>query len=243
MVRRTAGFVACLFVVAVTGPVRADAIEDVQKKLIESHAKLKSYSCKTKMTQNLDMGQGNKTQSDYAGTIEWMRKGEKVVFRMEMKGTAVQNFGGQENKSEMNATMVCDGDVFYTLATQMGQTMATKQKPDQSIAGDPKKLIDDIVSKHTVKVLPDDKVDGEACVVFEATPKDPADAAMIAKTVMYFRKDIGINVKTIGVNKEGKEVFSNTCSEMKINPDLAADRFVFKAPEGVQVMDMTGSQP
>ncbi|MEK7710278.1 MAG: hypothetical protein AAB341_00145 [Planctomycetota bacterium] len=243
MVRRVTWIVTCLLVVGVPGLVRADSIEDVQKKLIESNAKLKSYSCKMKMVQNLDMGQGNKVQSDYAGTTEWMRKGDKVALRTDLKGTAVQSFGGQDNKMEMSVTLVCDGDALYTLSTQMGQTMATKQKPDDSLGGEPKKFIDNIVAKHNVKVMPDDKVDGEACFVIEATPKDPADAATIAKTIMYFRKDIGVNVKTVGMDKDGKEVFSNTSSEFKINADVAADRFVFKAPEGVQVMDMTAGQP
>jgi outer membrane lipoprotein-sorting protein len=160
-----------------------------------------------------------------------------------MKGAAVQSFGGQENKTEMSVTMICDGDSMYTLSTQMGQTMATKQKPDASLGGDLKKYFEDIIAKHNVKVLPDEKIDGEACFVIEATPKDPAAAASIAKTIMYFRKDIGINVKMVGMDKDGKEVFSNISSDFKINSDIAADRFVFKAPEGVQVMDMTGSTP
>ncbi|MDO8629518.1 MAG: hypothetical protein Q7R41_03405 [Phycisphaerales bacterium] len=243
MVRRVAWIVTCILVVGVPGLVRADSIEDIQKKLVESHAKLKSYACKMKMVQNFDMGQGNKMQSDYAGTTEWMRKDDKFALRTDLKGTAIQSFGGQDNKMDMSVTMVCDGDTLYTLSTQMGQTMATKQKPDATLGGDPKKIMDDIVSKHNVKVMPDDKVDGETCFVIETTPKDPADAANIAKTIMYFRKDIGVIAKTVGMDKDGKEVFTNTSSEFKINSDIAADRFVFKAPEGVQVMDMTGSQP
>jgi len=243
MVRRVAWIVTCFLVVGVPGLVQADSIEDIQKKLVESNAKLKSYTCKMKMVQNFDMGQGNKMQSDYSGTTEWMRKGDKFALRTEMKGTAVQSSIGQESKIEISVTMVCDGDTLYTLSTQMGQTMATKQKPDASLGGEPKKYFDELVAKNNVKVLPDDKVDGEACFVIEATPKDPAEAATIAKTIMYFRKDIGVNVKAIGKDKDGKEVFSNASSEFKINSEIAADRFVFKAPEGVQVMDMTGSQP
>lgn len=243
MVRRVAWIVTCLLAVGVPGLVRADSIEDIQKKLVESNAKLKSFSCKMKMVQNFDMGQGNKMQSDYAGTTEWMRKGDKFALRTDLKGTAVQSFGGQDNKVEMSVTMVCDGDALYTLSTQMGQTMAAKQKPDDSLGGEPGKIIDDIVAKQNVKVMPDGTVDGEACFVIEATPKDPADAPNVARTIMYFRKDIGVNVKTVGLDKDGKEVFSTTASEFKINADIAADRFVFKAPEGVQVMDMTAGQP
>ncbi len=243
MMRRTAWIVTCLFVAGTAGWVRADAVEEIQKKLSDSFSKLKSYSCKTRTVQNMEFGEGNKMQSDYAGTIEWSCRDDKIMMRTDMKGTSVQSFSGQENKSEVSTTIVCDGDMVYTLSSQMGQTMATKQKPDDSLGGDPKTYFTQILARQNVKVLPEDKFDGEACYVLEATPKDAAEAESIARTIMYFRKDIGINVKTIGLNKSGQEVFSNTSSDMKINSEIAADRFVFKAPEGVQVMDMTGAQP
>ena len=99
MVRSTAWVVSCLLVLGIGASARGESVEEVQKKLVESHGKLKSYTCKSKTVQNLDMGQGNKMQSDYAGTIEWMRKGDKFLYRTELKGNVVQNMGGQEGTS------------------------------------------------------------------------------------------------------------------------------------------------
>ncbi len=239
MVRRTGWIGMGVVVFAAMNVARSESVDDVQKKLVEAHAKMKSYSCKMKTVQNMDMGGGNKMSSDYTGTVEWSRKGEKYLFRSEMKGNSVQNFGGQENKMEASATIICDGDMVYTLSTQMGQTMAMKQKPDGSMGGEPKKVFEDLLARNNVKVLADEKVDGESCFVLEATPKDPAEAATMSKTVMYFRKDVGINVKTVGFDKDGKEIFTNTSTDFKLNSEIDAARFVFKAPEGVQVMDMT----
>jgi outer membrane lipoprotein-sorting protein len=38
---------------------------------------------------------------------------------------------------------------------------------------------------------------------------------------------------------DGKPMTTMTYTDIKINPDIPADRFVFKAPEGVQVQDMS----
>ena len=233
---------ACLMTLSLTSVVRADEVEDVEKKLIEAHSKMKSYTSKTKTVQNFDMGQGNKMSSNYDGNIEWKRDGEKQMFRTEMKGTTTTSMGGTENKLEVSMLMISDGNFFYQLSDQMGQKMATKQKPDTAMTGDPKKLFEKIHSDNTIKMLPDEKVDGVSVVVFEVIPKDTS-ASPVAKSIMYFSKDTGINIKLVGKDKDGKDVFTNTSTDIKLNAEIANDRFVFKAPEGVQVMDMTGAAP
>jgi len=235
---------ACLMAVSLTAVVRAgDSVEDVEKKLVEAHSKIKSYTSKTKTVQNFDMGQGNKMSSDYGGTIEWKRDGEKHLFRTEMKGTTTQSMGGTDNKMDVSVLMISDGNFLYSLSEQMGQKMAIKQKPDTSMTGDPKKLFDKIHSDNTVNLLPDEKVDGVSAVVFEVIPKDESGGGPVAKSIMYFAKDTGINVKVVGKDKDGKEVFTNSSTDIKLNTEIPNDRFVFTAPEGVEVMDMTGSTP
>ena len=232
----------CLIAASLISVVRADPVEDVEKKLVEAHSKMKSYTSKTKTVQNFDMGGGNKMSSDYGGTVEWKRDGDKQKFRTEMKGTTNQSMGGTDNKMEVSVLMVSDGEFLYTLSEQMGQKMATKQKPDAAMTGDPKKLFEKIHADNTVSILPEEKVDGVSTVVFEVVPKNTADGP-VAKSIMYFAKDTGINVKVVGKDKEGKDVFTNTSTDIKVNTEIANDRFVFKAPEGVQVMDMTAASP
>lgn len=232
-----------LMALSLAGVARAaDSLEDVEKKLVEAHSKMKSYTSKTKTVQSFDMGGGNKMSSDYGGNIEWKREGEKQMFRTEMKGTTTQSMGGTDNKMEVSVLMISDGDFLYTLSEQMGQKMATKQKPDTAMAGDPKKLFEKIRADNEVKVLPEEKLDGASVIVLEVIPKNTADGP-VAKSMMYFAKDTGINVKVVGKDKDGKEVFTNTSTDIKLNTEIAKDRFVFKAPEGVQVMDMTGAAP
>jgi outer membrane lipoprotein-sorting protein len=61
----------------------------------------------------------------------------------------------------------------------------------------------------------------------------------MVKQTLHFRKDSGMNVKMIGRDKSDKVVFSHELQDVKLNTDVPADRFVFKAPPGVEVMDMT----
>jgi outer membrane lipoprotein-sorting protein len=233
---------AGVLALSLTGAAFAQSVDEVEKKLVDAHAKIKSYTSKTKTTQNFDMGGGNKMSSDYSGTVEWKRVGDKSKFRTEMKGATVQSIGGTENKMDVSVLMVSDGDALYTLSEQMGQKMATKQKPDSTMTGDPKLLFEKVKAENDIKVLPDEKVEGMSTVVLEVTPK-AADQSPVAKSLMYFDKETGINVKVVGKDKDGKEVFVNTVSDIKMNTDIADDRFAFTAPEGVQVMDMTGATP
>jgi len=230
--------VAALFGFLMGGTVQAQTVEEVEKKLVDAHGKMKSYTSKTKTVQNFDMS-GMKMTSDYGGTVEWKREGDKQKFRTEMKGSTTM---GDQPKMEMSVLMISDGEFLHTVQTQMGQTSAMKQKPDTSATGDPKKLFEKIRSDNNVKIMPDAKVDGMDTYVLEVVPKT-ADGGPVAKSMMYFAKDTGINVKIVGFDKDGKEVFTNTTSDIKLNTEIPSDRFVFKAPEGVQVMDMTKATP
>lgn len=224
---------AVLISLAFAGVGRAESVEEAEKKLIEAHSKMKTYTSKTKTTQNFPG-----TSADYGGTVEWKRDGDKFTFRTEMKGTTTQG----DNKTEVTVLMICDGDFLYTVTEQMGQKMAFKQKPDPSATGDPKKLFEKIHSDNDIKLLPDEKVDGTPCYVFEVVPKNKEEGPM-SKSIMYFSKESGINIKNVGKDKDGKDVFTNASTDVKLNVDIPNDRFVFKAPEGVQIMDMTGATP
>jgi outer membrane lipoprotein-sorting protein len=89
-----------------------------------------------------------------------------------------------------------------------------------------------------VKLLPDETVDGESCYVLEFTPK-AADAAMGGRMVQYFRKDNGTIVKLVSYDASNKPSVTVTYSNVQLNPSIGADRFVFAAPPGVEVTDMS----
>jgi len=94
-----------------------------------------------------------------------------------------------------------------------------------------------------VKVLPDEKVDGQECFVLEVTAKSELGVPPGGRQVSYFRKDIGVNVKAVSFDPDGRQLFTTTVTDVKVGVDIKPERFVFKAPEGVEVVDMSQMQP
>jgi len=219
-------------------PARGDAIEDMEKKLVDAHAKLKSLSCKMKMTEHVELGEGIEIKSTNDGTVEWMKRGEKVLYRSDAKSSSMQKFGGQEVKTEADTTIVADGEFYYELSTQGGERFVRKDRPPATLAGSAKSILDALRPEHELKALPDEKLDGAECFVIEVTPKKPDDNPM-SKMVVSFRKDCGVNVKTVGHDPSGKPMYTMLASDLKLNPDLNPERFQFKIPDDAEVEDLT----
>lgn len=217
--------------------VAADSLEDVEKKLADAYGKVKSFAADTLTKQDLEMS-GVKVKSEVKGRVEGLRKGDNLLFRGEMKGNMVQTMGETENKQEVDTLIVGDGEFMYSQSSFAGQKMVAKQKFDPTAAGDTQKMFEALKKDHDLKVLADDKVDGEDCFVLEATPKTAGDNPL-ARQTFYFRKDCGLNVRVVGKDKSDKDIIVTQMSNVKLGADVKPDRFEYKIPDGVQVMDLT----
>ncbi len=202
----------------------------VEKALSKAWGNLKSMTADMEM--NVAMA-GISTKMK--GTVEFVNKPDKELFRMEM--TIESNMGGQ--KMEGNSTTVYDGEFVYMLNEMMGQKSVVKQDPGviaQSPAG--KRMFEGLKEKNELKVLPSEKVDGKDVFVIEAVPKGTGPQP-VARMKIFLAKENGIMVKMLGYDNAGTEFMTTVYSNIKINPKIDESRFVFKAPDGVQVMDMT----
>ena len=63
------------------------------------------------------------------------------------------------------------------------------------------------------------------------------------KMVFFFRQDIGLMVRMVSHNEAGKPVTTMTYGDIKLDVDIEPGRFVFKAPEGVEVLDLSAIAP
>lgn len=220
---------------ALSAPVlAADTIDDVVKKLDDSYAKVKSYTVKMKMNQNLDMS-GTTTKSDADGMMEYKRgEGKKFFMHSEMKMNTVTVAGGQETKMAQSILSVADGEFMWALVDNTdgmmkGQKFCTKMKGDMDTNS-----IKSLKDNAELKLLPDEKVDGHDCWVIEAKTKGGMDS----RQVLYYRKDVGIPVKIVGYMQD-KQFMTTTLSDLKLDASIPEDHFKFKVPDGVQVQDMT----
>ncbi len=240
------GHFALAFGVAVSlvasSTARGDSIEEVEARLLEAYSKLQAYTARFKDVEDIPLTAGDYMKSDTDGSVEWMRKEGKILYRMELKGTKSQKFGTNESRVEQTTTLVCDGDLFHTVGEQLGYKRYVKQKRDSSINGDFRTMREMVRQDNTVRLVSDDKIEGADCYVAEITPKTkPADDDPMHKTLAWFRKDIGLNVRAASYNKDGKEVQSHTLLDLKINVPIDAAHFVPPpVPEGVDITDLTG---
>jgi outer membrane lipoprotein-sorting protein len=237
MMRRMVGIAVIVVVSCALSARAAETVESVAKKIGEQTAKYKSLQYSM---HSVNEGQAMVGKSTTTGQFQAMRKGEKTLSRMESKSS--QKIG--EQTQEYVSTMINDGEFMYTITDAGGQKMAMKMKVDPKMAGadplDSESAFKAMGKDFNLKVLPDAAVDGKDAWVIEATPKDTKNPNMVmAKMVSYYDKKTGIPVKSLGYDKDGKVINTMVISDVKTNADISADRFVFKAPPGVEVMDMT----
>jgi outer membrane lipoprotein-sorting protein len=219
----------------------ADELETVEKKLGEAWKKHKSMTAEFTMVSKMEQP-GFAMESTTKGTQETMRKGDQLLFHTAMTTSTVQKIGEQESKSESKVTVVSDGTYAYMLTETMGQKMAVRTKADPQQAGDPQATFEVLRKDHTLKLLPEETIDGKKAFVIEATPKQTQPMGP-GKSVYFFLQDGGVLVKMVVSDQAGKPMTTMTYSDIKFDVKIDPQRFVFKAPEGVQVIDQTAAQP
>lgn len=96
---------------------------------------------------------------------------------------------------------------------------------------------------YTLKLLPDETVDGKPCYVIEMTPASPAMRATMGRMVSYYVKKTGLSIKGVSYDTKGKVSSTTITTDVKVDEKIDPSQFVFKAPAGVTVQDMTGGTP
>jgi len=233
IMRQRTSFIGTLVCgLALTGGfASAETIEEVGKKIAAASEKTKSFSAKTKMVTEMKQP-GFSMTSTNQGTTEMLRKGETFLIRMENKGVTQTDVGGNVTEQETSVLTINDEAFSYTYSEAAGMKSAQKTKlgkpPTDPFAG--------WRESADLKVLPDATVEGLACWVLEATPKT---AEGQGKSVMHFHKDSGQMLKMVTYAPDGKPMNTMTFTDIKINGAISPDRFVFKAPPGVEVLDLS----
>ncbi len=251
MMRRAVG---CAVIAVLGWAVTASAaetLESVQKKIADLTGKYKTLQYNVHMASEGMPGEGMPGKMVMDGQFQAMRKGDKTLSRMDAKTRMTTKMGGKDEAGDISSLTIVDGEFIYTVMDQGGQKMATKSKVEAKAGSDPldsKQAFEALDKDFNLKILPDQSVDGKEAWGIEATPKDTKNPNMpLVKMVTCYDKKTGLPLKSVGYDKEGKAVNTTLISDVKVNSPIPAERFVFKAPPGVEVMDMTkmggGSMP
>jgi outer membrane lipoprotein-sorting protein len=212
----------------------ADDLAQVEKAIAEAYGKVRS--CRGKMASEVNMETpGFSMKSTTTGAYEFARKDGKFYSRSENKESGETKVGDQVTKTEGSTLSIVDPEYVYSLSEQNGVKTANKMKLQQNMDEQP---LAAMRKTHEIKLLPEETVNGAACYVIEATPKEPGMAAVQGKLVQYFTKEHGFAVKSVSFGPDGKPTFTMTFTDLEFNVDISPDRFKFVAPEGVTVEEV-----
>ena len=222
-------------------PAKEDpAVNKLVEQLVAKWKDHKSMSADMHIDMAAEQG-GQKLSVEGTGRCEIARTDDSKKVRFELTQNMKMGEGDAAMEMERKLITIDNGTVVYTMVEQMGQKQVYKANSgDQNIpqfGGD--SMFEALRAENSLKVLPDEKVDGKDVAVIEATPRQQNPGVRIAKSVLYFDKDLGAMVRMESFDPSGQKVQTVTFNDVKLNPDLAADRFEFEVPEGVQVIDQT----
>lgn len=234
-------FAVIVTVLFAAGQARAETLETFKKKIHDKVSAYKSMQYKTHMTSEMVNPQiSYKMSTDQ--TSEFVNKGDTCLMHTESKSSAQQKIGDINQNTTTSSTDVCDGKFYYSVTDASGQKTAAKRKYDpktQPSPFDPMAGFKMIEQHFNLKLLPDETVDGKGVYVLEMTLKDAQAGMPIASTRLYYDKSTGIAVKSVSLDDKGKTVGTMTTTDIKIDASIPPERFVFKVPVGVDVVDET----
>jgi outer membrane lipoprotein-sorting protein len=219
-------------------PPPIDTLESVEKAIVDRFQNVRSLQCRLSTAQNQEL-EGVKFEGRTDGLYEYVKKGDKIFYRSEMKNKLIRKQADTEEVIETTSLMVADGEVLHVLTEGPDGKSARKTKtpPPTSIFPD-RTYFDNLHATFDLKLLPDAALNGTATYAIEANAKTVKPGA-VNRMTLFFDKATAMALKTVGVDESGKTVLTMRNSDIQVNAEINPDRFVFKAPEGVQVVDMT----
>lgn len=230
---------AFFLIITSAAAVRADSLDSFKKDIQAKLSSHKSIQYKAKVvTEIVNEQMSIKSTTDQ--TAQYVKQGDKVLSHSESKMASDQKIGEMNQKNESTSVDICDGQYSYHVTESGGQKAASKHKvdPKKEISPfDAKRMFEVTEEQFTLKLLPVETVDGKAAYVLELTMKEAPAGMPMGKTKVYYDKATGLSLKSISYDDKGKAMTTMTTSDVKVDANIPADRFVFKAPAGVTVQD------
>ncbi len=219
------------------GLAQAEIDQKTSQLIAELEAKAEAInSYLADSTMNMEMiGQ----KMVYTGTLAF-KKPNKSRLEMNTKLGSM----------DMKQIIVSDGKTVWTYQPNM--KIVQKMDLDKIIAetgndnkqknGDPSDPFQNL-DRDSITYIRTDKIDGKDVYIFKGYPRMTAgaeNAPFVPDNIeIGLNADSGMLGKMVMFNKEGKEMMSQTYSNIRLNIDIPDSKFEFTPPEGVQVMDMT----
>jgi outer membrane lipoprotein-sorting protein len=194
------------------------------------------------VSTELPQAAGNPGTTQGKGTYEWSKRGEKRLIRFFLVNTIRITTG--EAKTLRTAEIlnfVYDGEFLYSQLQQpttFKQTTKSRYEPDRVLQIGGKDLFRGLSESNSLKLQPEEMLNGRASYVIEATPTTGKSSS-----IHYFDKQTGVRSRLIERDETGKATLTLTLSELNTSPEFSEDYFMYKLPEGFELIDKTKVEP
>lgn len=218
-----------------------ETLESVEAQCARRCREHASLTARLRLNKEINSPQGEVT-IEAIGEYQHQRKGEKLMFRVELKNTVVTRSGGRESKVEQKVLTISDGQFSYNMAEMGGQVInATKSlsQPAQTMLAD-ENFFKTLRTHYELRLMPEEQIDGQEVWVIEARPRRPAPGGP-AKTMHYLLKEGGIRLRSTDHDASGRRIQLTGLSEIKFDEKIDPRRFIFTVPKDIKIMDLTGS--
>lgn len=227
------------FAALMTPALAAETLDDVEKKILDKWKERKSV--KAEFTMEVEIFTGPyRTASTTTGTIEYLRKGDKNLFRQESHTSQSHDMEGEHMlDQQQDVTMVGDGDVVYTMSeSEHGRSIVKSRQTPANVIIDSQAVLRKIRRVYNLKLLGSGE-EHKNVYIIEATPKRVASPKQGTRVIRHFDKKTGLMTKRISFDKDDRPRSTLTIHHIKVDLDIAPERFKFVVPEGAIVKDNT----
>ncbi len=182
---------------------------------------------------------GRKIEVGSTGTVEYRKLAGKELFRIDAKS---QQFVNGTKKFDTSGTTISDGKFTSGLSVIGSEKRVLKQKVEalDDLPGG-KTFLTNLKRMYDFSLLPDDTLEKNAVYVLGAVPKKGPRVGVV-RMKLYFDKTTGVLRQRVGVNSQGENVHTVSYKNFKIDVPIDSERFVFKMPKNVEVIDRTGKK-
>lgn len=213
----------------------APSVEEAEKDIVRRFSAIDSLSA-TITNEETQETSGKLVKVQIVRQVEWMRSGAAFLYRSVSTSTTTQKEGTRETRRVVKTTTVSDGAKVVSLVDSEGHIKAVQRRADVTVTPDVGAMFEELRKDSKLNRFPDVVVGRDSCYAIQVLPKERKGSDLL-QTMIYFRKDIGLDVRTVVYNKDNKVMFSSTTTDVKVNPKLSRDLFVLTIPNGVELID------
>lgn len=244
---RQAVFVIILVTLFIAAGARAaETFDAVTRRIGEQAGKIRSLRCHVQDVSE-QTGEGVTETVTTESRVEVVRGPRGCELqRIESRVAQVtRDPQAGEQRLEGTTLEICDGTFVYRLKQIEDTQAATKNRIDPHTPGflDIRRQFEQLSREADLRLLPAEKVDGREAYAIEAVPRRKDLASPFGRIVCYVDKTTLVPIKTILYDARGRLCHTRVFRDIEVNVAIPPQRFVFAAPPGVQVMDMTRIEP